>query len=154
MVMAERKASLQSSLRQNSIVTFLESSILVSASEGHGHSRGGFRGSCGGRRFRGGGSCIGSNGDKKCDYCHDINHAKPYCWVRYGKSNYVNQVIGGGTQPQLLLLSLGTQLLVLVLMMHSLHNLASLFNNCALHCALLLNLASLFIELPSSSVAT
>jgi hypothetical protein len=68
-----------------------KSSSLVSNSGGSVNFHGGFRG---GRGFRGG--C----GDKRCDHCGKTNHTEPYCWVKNGKLNYLNQVIDGATRPQ------------------------------------------------------
>ena len=54
---------LHSSLGQNSIVTSLDSSALLSSSGGSGNS-------CGGGRTSG-------RGDKKCDHCGGLNHTEP-----------------------------------------------------------------------------
>ena len=62
-----------------------KSSSLVSNSGGRVNFRDGFRGSRGGR------------GDKRCDHCGKTNHTEPYCWVKNGKLNYLNQVIDGAT---------------------------------------------------------
>jgi hypothetical protein len=68
-----------------------KSSSLVSNCGGRVNFRGGF---CGGRGFRGG------RGDKRCDHCGKTNHTEPYCWVKNGKPDYLNQVIDGATRPQ------------------------------------------------------
>ena len=76
---------MRSSLGQNFTVTSLESSALLSSSGGCGNS---------------GGGCTSGRGDRKCDHCGGLNHTKPYCWVKYGKTDYANQVVDGGVQPQ------------------------------------------------------
>lgn len=77
----------------------MESFALVSSSGGCGNSFGGFYGDCGGLDFHGG-RCTGGHGDKKCDHCGNTNHIEPYCWLKYGKPDYVNQVVNGATKPQ------------------------------------------------------
>jgi hypothetical protein len=42
----------------------------------------------------------GGRGDRKCDHCGGTSHTEPYCWVKYGKPNYVHQVIDSAPQPQ------------------------------------------------------
>ena len=54
---------LHSSLGQNSLVTSLDSSALLSSSGGSGNSHGGGRTS--------------GRGDKKCDHCGGLNHTEP-----------------------------------------------------------------------------
>jgi hypothetical protein len=68
-----------------------KSSSLVSNSGGRVNFRGGF---LGGHGFR------GVRGDKRCDHCGKTNHTEPYCWVKNGKPDYLNQVIDGATRPQ------------------------------------------------------
>ena len=36
-------------------------------------------------------------GDRKCHHCNGTNHIVLYCWVKYGKPDYVHQVIDGTT---------------------------------------------------------
>jgi hypothetical protein len=89
-------------LGQNSSVSF-ESAALVSSSGGRGNSWGGFRGNRGGRGFRGGSlgsGRTGGRGDRKCDHCGGTSHTEPYCWVKYGKPDYVHQVIDSAPQTQ------------------------------------------------------
>ena len=61
-----------------------KSSSLVSNNGGCVNFRGGFR---------------GGRGDQRCDHCGKTNHTKPYCWVKNGKPDYLNQVIDGATRP-------------------------------------------------------
>ncbi|KAF9589540.1 hypothetical protein IFM89_025300 [Coptis chinensis] len=63
-----------------------ESSAFVSSSAG----RGVFRGGRGGRSTRG--ERTGGRGDRKCDHCGGTNHTEPYCWIKWGKPEYVHQV--------------------------------------------------------------
>ena len=87
---------------QNSPVSF-ESATLVSSSGGCGNSRGGFRGNRGGRGFCGGSrgsGRTGGRGDRKCDHCGGTSYTEPYCWVKYGKPDYVHQVIDDAPQTQ------------------------------------------------------
>ena len=80
-------------MEQNSSVSF-KSAALVSSNGGRGNSWGGFRGgSCGSGR-------TGGHGDRKCNHCGGASHTEPYCWVKYGKPDYVHQVIDGAPQPQ------------------------------------------------------
>ena len=93
---------LSSLLGQNSSVSF-EFAALVSSSGGCGNSRGGFRGNHGGRGFCGGSrgsGRIGGCGDRKCDHCGGTSYTEPYCWVKYGKPDYVHQVIDDAPQTQ------------------------------------------------------
>jgi hypothetical protein len=44
-------------------------------------------------------------GDRMYDHCGATNYIEPYCWVKYGKPDYVHQVIDGvndGTAESLL----------------------------------------------------
>ena len=93
---------LSSLLGQNSSVSF-EFAALVSSSGGCGNSRGGFRGNHGGHGFCGGSrgsGRIGGCGDRKCDHCGGTSYTEPYCWVKYGKPDYVHQVIDDAPQTQ------------------------------------------------------
>uniref|UniRef100_A0A2N9EWV2 Integrase catalytic domain-containing protein n=1 Tax=Fagus sylvatica TaxID=28930 RepID=A0A2N9EWV2_FAGSY len=42
----------------------------------------------------------GGRGDRKCDHCGGTSHTEPYCWVKYGKPDYVHQVIDSAPQTQ------------------------------------------------------
>lgn len=84
--------------------------------------------------FRGSGHSTGCD-DRKCDHCGGTNHNESY-WVKYGKPYYVRSLMVLHSHS-LLLLHLVMQLLILILMMHSLLNLASLFNNYTQHLPLL-----------------
>ena len=68
----------------------------------HGNSCGGLTGFYGGRGGNGfhGGGHTGGHGEKKCAHCGGTNHTEPYCWVKYGKPDYMNQVADGTGQPQ------------------------------------------------------
>ncbi|KAF9603065.1 hypothetical protein IFM89_033790 [Coptis chinensis] len=79
---------LRSSLGQSSTPSpnLRESSAFVSSSAG----RGGFRGGRSTRGVRGGRT--GGRGDRKCDHCGGTNHTEPYCWIKWGKPEYVHQV--------------------------------------------------------------
>ena len=64
--------------------------MLYSLSRGDcGNSHGGFHGGHSGHGFYGG-SRGGGRGNRKCDHCGGLNHTEPYCWVKYGKPDYVN----------------------------------------------------------------
>jgi hypothetical protein len=58
-----------------------------------------FCGGCGGHSSYGGGRTCG-RGDKKCDHCGGTNHIESYCWVEYGKLDYVYQIIDETAQSQ------------------------------------------------------
>ena len=107
-----------------------KSSTLISSSEGHGNSCSGFCGSSGGHGFHGGGH-TGDHGDK-CKHCGGLIILNPTVgWNMGSHIMWIRSLMVVHSHNQLLL-HLGT-LLVLVLMMHSLLSLPSLFSNCALH---------------------
>ena len=77
------------------------------------------------------------NFDRMCSHYSISNQTKSYYWAKLGKPNYMHQVIDGKTHHNLFLRHLGMQLMVLVLMMHPLLNLVSMFNECTPHFPLL-----------------
>ena len=96
----------------------MSSSALISSSGDcgptprsfHGHSshhgsHAGSRGSHGGRSSHGShgsgrrGTSSMSRGDRKCTYCGSLGHFEPWCWKKYGKPDYVNQVMDAPSLP-------------------------------------------------------
>ncbi|KAH7837531.1 hypothetical protein Vadar_014893 [Vaccinium darrowii] len=99
----------QSSTAPHFVASAPESSALVTSggfcgtSWGNGRcgsgdrtsGRNGTSGRVGGSNFHGrscGDGRIGGWGECKCDHCGANNHTEPYCWKKYGKSDYVHHV--------------------------------------------------------------